>query len=479
MKVKKSILCIITLLTILLLATDPLLATPDVVAQLRLYEGFKVDKPTPAEVVTSYFLKPLTGEDVFADVDIAKEKTSLKRVFSLKDINLITRAGIILKKSDVKAAGHVIILNGRELLLQLSVVKGQKNRFKVEVLEKKKTTRSLLETRIVLPEKKTTVLGFEDSGGKIYFLSFHRGLDTKSGVKAVNIKDIKRPKLIKSPQPKYPKEALKAGVSGTVTIEATTDVYGRVVKAVIQDGHPKLRLAALQAVKQWVYEPYLLDGKPTPVCFTVYIKFNLAKKKEEKPVALSAIEKPKLLKNPRPEYPKEALKAGIDGNVIIEAVTDVKGRVKSAKVIDGPPELRFAALDALKRWVYEPYMVDGVAKPVMFTVVIKFRLDKDKKAGKPGKAPVVLSTDQKPKIVKKVDPKYPKDALKQGVKGNVVVELTVDTAGRVKSAKIIDGDPLLRPAALNAVKQWRYEVYYLDGEPVPVKFTVVIKFHLN
>jgi len=475
-----NILKLIMILIIFVFFTGPLWASPDVVALLRLYEGFKVETAAPAKVITSYYLKPISEEDVFLDVDISREMASLKRVFNLKDIKLMTQAGMVLEKGSAKTPFQVIVLNGRKLLLQLSTIEEKKNRFKVKVLEQGEKIRSLLETKIFLPEKKTTVLGFEDSSGKIYFLSFHRGKDLPSGLsKPINIKSIEKPKLIKSPPPKYPEAAHKAGIQGKVVVNATTDAEGRVVDTQVIDGPQELRQAAQEAIKQWQYEPYYIDGKAKPVKFTVIVKFNLdKKKKDQKPISLSTDQKPKLVKRVVPKYPESALKANIEGKVVIEAVTDAKGQVVSAKVLDGPAELREAALEAIKQWQYEPYIVNGVAKPVSFTVILKFRLDeKDKK--KPGTKPINLSSDQKPKLIKSPRPKYPEKAIKAGIQGSVVIEATTDTKGHVVQAKVIEGHPLLNIAALEAIKQWQYEVYYLEGEPTPVTFTVVVKFSLD
>ena len=375
-----KILKLIMILIIVILFTGPLWASPDVVAQLRLYEGFKMETAAPAKVITSYYLEPISDEDVFLDVDISKEKAALKRVFNLKAVRLITQAGMVLENESAKSPFQVIVLNGRKLLLQLSTIKNKKNRFKVDVLEKNKKSRSLLESKIFLPEKKTTVLGFEDSSGKIYFLSFHRGKDLPSETgKPIHIKSIEKPRLIKSPSPKYPEAAIKAGIQGKVVINATTDVRGRVVDTEVIDGPQALREAAQEAIKQWQYEPYYLDGVAKAVKFTVIVKFNLdKKKKDQKPISLSTDQKPKLIKSPNPKYPEKALKAGIQGSVVIEATTDTKGHVVQAKVIEGHPMLNMAALEAVKQWQYDVYYLEGEPTPVTFTVVMKFNLDKKK-----------------------------------------------------------------------------------------------------
>jgi TonB family protein len=383
----------VMIILVIMFVTSSLWAVPDVAAQLRLYEGFKEVTAAPAAVITSYYLKPIPGEDVFLEVDITKEQESLKRVFSLKDIKLITQAGLILAEKTPGTPFQVIVLNGRELVVQLDAVAGEKSRFRVsisEVLEKGKPYRSLLESKIYLPQQKTTILGFEDSDGKIYFLSFHRGEDVPplSGAgaekdKVVRVSATQKPRLLKTVQPQYPKDALKAHIQGKVVIEATTDTQGQVVDAVVIEGPQELRAAALDAVKQWQYEPILIDGKPRPLRFTVVVKFNLDRKEEEQePINLSSAQKPKLIKKVEPQFPPEALKAHAEGIVVMEAIIDPKGAVKDVKVVEGHDLLNAAAVEALKQWQYEPYLVDGAAKTVKFTVVMKFKLTEEKKDAK-------------------------------------------------------------------------------------------------
>jgi protein TonB len=85
----------------------------------------------------------------------------------------------------------------------------------------------------------------------------------------------KVPKLIKQVKPEYPTEAMAARVQAVVVVEAMTDIYGRVSHARIISGHPVFHDAALAAVRQWLYEPYIVDGVPRPIYFTVSITFGL------------------------------------------------------------------------------------------------------------------------------------------------------------------------------------------------------------
>lgn len=101
------------------------------------------------------------------------------------------------------------------------------------------------------------------------------GSETSADQQEIQISTVQKPKLLRKVQPQYPPMALRARLEGMVIVEAVTDIYGRVVKTRIVSGHALLRGAAAQAVKQWVYEPYILNGVPKPVRFTVVVKFNL------------------------------------------------------------------------------------------------------------------------------------------------------------------------------------------------------------
>jgi TonB family protein len=91
----------------------------------------------------------------------------------------------------------------------------------------------------------------------------------------IRLTHVQPPRLIKRVAPIYPIEPIKAHIEGVVSIEAVTDIYGRVVKVRVTSGHPLLRDVAVQAVEQWIYEPYILNGIPRPVTFTVVVTFKL------------------------------------------------------------------------------------------------------------------------------------------------------------------------------------------------------------
>src|SRR5208337_4225861 len=66
-------------------------------------------------------------------------------------------------------------------------------------------------------------------------------------------------------------------------------------------------------------------------------------------------------------------------------------------------------------------------------------------------------------LIQRVTPKYPPAALRLHVEGAVQIEVTINKEGKVTNPKVLSGSPALAQAALDAVRQWRYKPYYLDG----------------
>ena len=87
---------------------------------------------------------------------------------------------------------------------------------------------------------------------------------------------IREPRAVKVVPPVYPALAMRARVSGTVVLEATLTEEGTVDKIRVVSGHPLLVEAAINCVKQWRYEPTLLNGVPVAVILTAKVHFERA-----------------------------------------------------------------------------------------------------------------------------------------------------------------------------------------------------------
>ncbi|HSD28972.1 MAG TPA: energy transducer TonB [Vicinamibacteria bacterium] len=86
------------------------------------------------------------------------------------------------------------------------------------------------------------------------------------------------------------------------------------------------------------------------------------------------IREPRKITHVAPVYPMLAVQARVEGVVILEATIDPRGRVVNATVLRGVPVLEEAALEAVRKWVYTPTLLDGVPTPIIMTVTVRFRL---------------------------------------------------------------------------------------------------------
>jgi protein TonB len=82
-------------------------------------------------------------------------------------------------------------------------------------------------------------------------------------------------------------------------------------------------------------------------------------------------------------------------------------------------------------------------------------------------------------LIKKVTPNYPQLAKQARIQGSVVLQAEISKEGTIQNLQLISGHPMLAPAAIEAVKQWRYKPYLLNGEPVAVETQVVVNFSLS
>ena len=81
-------------------------------------------------------------------------------------------------------------------------------------------------------------------------------------------------------------------------------------------------------------------------------------------------------------------------------------------------------------------------------------------------------------LMKRVQPEYPPQALQMRVQGTVELEANITKDGRIANVKVLKGDNILARAAVDAVKQWKYNPYFLNGEPVEIQTQISVVFKL-
>jgi TonB family protein len=356
--------------------------------------------------------------------------------------------------------------------------------------------------------------------------------------------------IISQVQPVYPDEAKAAHVQGTVVLRAVISKEGTVEKLNVVSGPPELMVSAIDAVRQWKYKPYLLNGEPTEVSTTININFKLSDTiaaQGQRPTLVEPAPGPvrvylepgieirpeelagNLIRKVEPVYPAIAKAAHVQGTVVLRTVIAKTGDVEKVEVISGPPMLTGSAVEAARQWIYKPYLLNGQPTEVETTININFSLadatatqvPTDAKVTALAKAQAELTMQDAhlnairseyngepvrkvgggvtaPMVIYQVEPQYTPEARKAKAAGMVVVQLIVDEQGLPQNVHVIRGfgigpdgkpDPKLKKAAraaadgmnqnaVNAVKQYKFKPAMQDGKPVPTQINVEVNFQI-
>jgi TonB family protein len=182
----------------------------------------------------------------------------------------------------------------------------------------------------------------------------------------------------------------------------------------------------------------------------------------------------------------------IQSTVIVEVRISKSGVVQVVRVLSGPPTLTEAAIKAVKRWKYErPYFVTGLPSERQTFLWITLMKGTAPKVVEPMPAGVlgcigigtptrvrILQFVMENRLLSRVEPVYPPQARTEHIEGMVVLRINIDKDGNVYRADSVSGPPVLIPAAIDAVKQWKYQPYLIAGEPTEVETSVEISFRL-
>jgi TonB family protein len=197
-----------------------------------------------------------------------------------------------------------------------------------------------------------------------------------------------------------------------------------------------------------------------------------------------------------PVYPLLARQARIQGIVTLKAVISKSGDVESLQLVSGHPILAPSAIEAVKQWKYKPFLVDGEPVEVETTVQVNFTLAgappqqpdaPPNSSSTPPQQPDASAPPQRVRVssgvmagllISKVNPTYPDDAKQARIQGVVLLHVQIDKEGNVEKIELISGHPLLAPAAIEAVQQWKYKPYLLNGNPIEVDTQVQVNFML-
>jgi TonB family protein len=204
--------------------------------------------------------------------------------------------------------------------------------------------------------------------------------------------------LARSTLPAYPLEVEDQKLQGQVMLKADVSETGTVDSATVISGDPKLAQAAVDAVKQWTFKPFIRSGKAIRISTNLSFDFMFRDKDSEKAhlqdsLARGAPSRPQSgsysirvvwiahdlatslkVKEVVPVYPPAAKSARLQGTAALFALIGKDGAVRQVSLISGHPLLAQSSIEAVKQWRYKPYLLDNEATAVQTKVTVIFSL---------------------------------------------------------------------------------------------------------
>ena len=181
-----------------------------------------------------------------------------------------------------------------------------------------------------------------------------------------------------------------------------------------------------------------------------------------------------------------------DRTVEVELSLRKSGAVRNATVVNGPTLFREAAIKAVKKHNYKNQMNVWPFQG-QITVEVKFPRDMGaspeiRQVMPAGVSGCITASSTRirvsqwvmaERLISRVEPVYPPEAHTEHIAGVVVVRVVIDKNGGVLNADYVSGPPALVPAAIEAVKQWKYQPYLIGGDAIEVETTVEMFYPMN
>jgi TonB family protein len=323
----------------------------------------------------------------------------------------------------------------------------------------------------------------------------------------------------------YPPAALTGHIEGTVTVQATVDSTGNVTDASVLSGPEELRKTVIQSVLQW---HFVRGGSSTK---QVVITFQAPAENNKPPVIEQELAPPNGPSLPagrvimsgqiaQPPAPSEAFAAiTAQQNALMAQMREASASRDQQAMTQAMEQMRELSERRLALQkigtITTPGLSDEVRKELLAALPVHEgdaptteNMTKLKEAVKQfdehlsvalrgGPSPEVMSVQiaapgaeaapritvggnvQTANLVSSVAPVYPPLARSTRIQGHVILDVVIGKDGSVQEVKLVSGHPLLAPAAMDAVKQWKYKPTLLNGDPVEVSTQVDVNFTLQ
>jgi TonB family protein len=202
-------------------------------------------------------------------------------------------------------------------------------------------------------------------------------------------------------RPKYPKDALRKGDSGTVELRAVITPYGKMKDLNVLSGKPEFSESAIDAVRKWRFHPKVQHGLPVETTFKIHVRFNPLLREANSDVELESprtelsaaapgitqldfgpgvhhlsepgVVAPEEIYAPEPEFSEESRKEKQHGTVGIALAVGTDGLPHDLRILcSSIPDSNEIAVNAIKKWRFVPAKKDGKPVPVAIEVDVSF-----------------------------------------------------------------------------------------------------------
>jgi TonB family protein len=308
--------------------------------------------------------------------------------------------------------------------------------------------------------------------------------------------------ILSKVNPVYPEVAKAAHVQGAVILHAIISKTGAVERLDVISGPSMLVSSAQDAVKQWTYRPYLLNGEPVEVETSITVNYTLADSTTAMgpmpPVDEAGngvkqigggVTGPKIIYEPWPEYTELAKQDKVQGIVLVSLVVDEHGLPQHVQLLRGLGDgLNENAVESVKKYVFKPATENGKPVAVWLNVEVNFQLADGTAqtqgpilvAGEAANGVKPIGGDVKGPILSYApEPGYSPEAKAAKFEGVVMVSIIVDKNGIPQNVHVTRGVGLgLDEKAVDAVKQYKFKPATENGKPVAVYLNVEVNFEI-
>ena len=241
-----------------------------------------------------------------------------------------------------------------------------------------------------------------------------------------------------------------------------------------------------KAVRTWRFAPARQAG--VAVAADLRVPFIIVGAGQRDPMGTGVMTPPRVRRQTKPEYPIEMRRSGMRGDVVVDFVVDIEGRVTQAYVVRSlNPAFDEPALTAIRQWTFEPGRRGDTPVNTHSQVSIHFELQGRWAGGETGlevggkvdqtNLPPELRYDVAPKPRGRVLPVYPYGLVRDGVKGSATVKFMISETGKVSYAEVVKAtQPEFGAAAVAMIEQWEFEPALRGGRPTQSVFSYTQEF---